>query len=167
MKVSWRDPGRNGRFWGPFLVHWNSKNVKNHETLLFHYSVRQKIGDPGPISMQNMFPLLPVTPKRPELPYGAKYYFLASFSVFGFFPYWTPIGSLLTPLLTPPILSPSGRPTPRRHKNTEILSWNCWGLGVSGRSARTIRNFPSNFRRIWSYQTSGKSIFMIFANINF
>ena len=27
---------------------------------------------PGPISMQNMFPLLPVTPKRPELPYGAK-----------------------------------------------------------------------------------------------
>ena len=37
-----------------------------------HYSVRQKIGDPGPISIRSMFPLHPVTSKRPESPYGAK-----------------------------------------------------------------------------------------------
>ena len=54
-----------------------SKNVKNHEILLFDYSVRQKIGDPGSISTQNMNPLHSVTPKRPELPYGAKYFVLA------------------------------------------------------------------------------------------
>ena len=35
-------------------------------------SVRQKIGDPGPISIRNMFPLHPVTSKRLESPYGAK-----------------------------------------------------------------------------------------------
>ena len=58
------------------------QECQKHETLLFHYSVRQKIGDPGPISMQNMFPLLSVTPKRPELPYGAKYYFFAENPVF-------------------------------------------------------------------------------------
>ena len=39
------------------------------------------------------------------------------------------------------------------------------GLGVSGRSAWSTRNFSLDFRRIWSYQTSGKSIFMIFGNI--
>ena len=54
-----------------------SKNVKNHEILLlFHYSVRQKIGDPGSISTQNMFPLIPVVPEPPQLPYGAKYVLL-------------------------------------------------------------------------------------------
>ena len=38
-----------------------------------HYSVRQKIGDAGSISTQNMFPVHCVTPKRPESPYyGAK-----------------------------------------------------------------------------------------------
>ena len=63
-----------------------SKNVKNHEQILFDYSVRQKIGDPGSISTQNMFPLTPIVPKPPQLPYGAKYFVLASFSVFQFFP---------------------------------------------------------------------------------
>ena len=42
-----------------------SKNVKNHEFWRFHYSVRQKIGDPGSIPTQNMFPLISVTPKPP------------------------------------------------------------------------------------------------------
>ena len=71
-----------------------SKNVKNHEILIFHNSVRQKTGDPGSISTQNMFPLLPVTPKRPELPYGPKYFVFAENPVFQFFPYWSPIGPL-------------------------------------------------------------------------
>jgi len=66
-----------------------SKNVKNHENLLFHCSMRQKFGDPGSISTQNMFPLTPVVPKPPQLPM-AKYLFLASFSVFQFFPLLDP-----------------------------------------------------------------------------
>ena len=41
-----------------------------------------KIGDPGPISMQNMFHLHPVTPKRPESPYGATYIFFGRKTVF-------------------------------------------------------------------------------------
>ena len=47
-----------------------------------HYSVRQKIGEPGPTSIRNMFPLHPVTSKPPESPYGAKYIFLAENPVF-------------------------------------------------------------------------------------
>ena len=50
-----------------------------------HYSVRQKIGDPGSISMQNVFPLHPVTPKRPESPYGATKKELAENPFFPFF----------------------------------------------------------------------------------
>ena len=50
-----------------------------------HYSVRQKIGDAGSISTQNMNPLSYVTPKRLESPYGAKYSFLAENPVFQFF----------------------------------------------------------------------------------
>ena len=77
-----------GRIWrckDNLMMKGLSKNVKIHEILLFHNSVRQKIGDPGSISTQNMFPLIPVVPKPPQLPYGAKYYFVASFSVFQFF----------------------------------------------------------------------------------
>ena len=63
-----------------------SKNVKNHDFKETHYSVRQKIGDPGSTSTQNMFPLHSVTPKRPESPYGAKYFVLQKnmFFVFSF-----------------------------------------------------------------------------------
>ena len=45
-----------------------SNNVKNHEFQSFHYSVRQKIGDPGSISTQDMFPLISVTPMPPTSP---------------------------------------------------------------------------------------------------
>ena len=47
-----------------------------------HYSVRQKIGDAGFISTQNMFPLSSVTPKPPESQYGVKYLLLAENQVF-------------------------------------------------------------------------------------
>ena len=50
-----------------------------------HNSVRQKIGVPGSKSMRNIFPLHPVTSKRPESPYGAKYFFFAENPVFQFF----------------------------------------------------------------------------------
>ena len=50
-----------------------------------HYSVRQEIGDPGSKSIRNIFPLHPVTSKRSESPYGAKYYFFAENPVFQFF----------------------------------------------------------------------------------
>jgi hypothetical protein len=43
-----------------------------------------------------MFPLTPVVPNPPQLPYGAKYYFLLPvFSPLD--PYWTPFGYLLEP----------------------------------------------------------------------
>ena len=64
-----------------------------------HYSVRQKIRDPGSKSMRYIFPLHPVTSKRPESPYGAKYFFVAENPVFQFFgleiPYRAPIEPLV------------------------------------------------------------------------
>ena len=42
-----------------------------------HDSVRQKIGDAGPKSIRNIFPIHSVTSKTPESPYGAKSCFLA------------------------------------------------------------------------------------------
>ncbi len=75
-----------------------SKNVKNHDSNETNYSVRQKIGDAGSISTQNMFPLHSVTPKRPESPYGANKMFLAENQNFKFFspliPYRAPIGAI-------------------------------------------------------------------------
>ena len=59
-----------------------------------HYSVRQKIGDAGSISTQNMFPLHSVVSKRPESPYDAKYFVLAEKQVFSVFQFVGPIGSL-------------------------------------------------------------------------
>ena len=40
IKVFWRDPGQNGGFWGPFLVHWNSNLPSNVEKLTFWRPVR-------------------------------------------------------------------------------------------------------------------------------
>ena len=105
----WVPMGTHGSPWGPHGVPWGpmgspwvpmgpvlwvpmdprmSKINDFNET---HSSVRQKVGSTGSISTQNMFPLHPDTPKRPESPYGAKYIFFcrkSSFSVF------RPIGPL-------------------------------------------------------------------------
>jgi len=89
-----KNQGPIWRFNDHLMMMGLSKNAKNHDILLFHYSVRQKIGDPVFISTQNMNPLHSVTPKRHELPYGAKSILLAVFSDFLFFP-------LLDPLLDP------------------------------------------------------------------
>ena len=64
-----KDP--SGPIWrtkGHLVMKGLSKNMDFDET---HYSVRQKIGDPGSISTQNMFPFSSVVPKRLELSYGA------------------------------------------------------------------------------------------------
>ena len=50
-----------------------------------HYSVRQNGGSTGSSSIRNVFPLHSVTSKRPESPYGAKYFVLAENLVFQFF----------------------------------------------------------------------------------
>ena len=75
-----------------------SKNVKNHEKLRFHNSVRPDPAAPGPRKLRVVFPLISVLSKPPQLPYGAKYFFLAVLSAFPVFPlldpYWTPIASL-------------------------------------------------------------------------
>ena len=64
-----------------------------------HYSVRQNGGSTGSSSIRNMFPLHPVTSKRPESPYGAKYFVLAENPVFQFFgleiPYRTRVGTYM------------------------------------------------------------------------
>ena len=62
-----------------------------------HYSVGQNGGSTGSSSMRNVFPLHPVTSKRPESPIGAtkKNAWKSSFSVF------RPIGPLKDPCRTP------------------------------------------------------------------
>ena len=79
-----------GSPWGPMGSHGvpmgSMENPRMSEIMDFnenHYSVRQKIGDPGSKSMRNIFPHHPVTSKRPESPYGAKYYFLPKIQFFG------------------------------------------------------------------------------------
>ena len=86
--------------WGPHGSPWASmENPRMSEIIDFnenHYSVRQKIGEPGSKSIRNVFPLLPVTSKRPESPYGQLLdNFCRKSSFFSFSAYWTPIGPLL------------------------------------------------------------------------
>ena len=97
--------GPHGFPWGPMGSHGlprgsmaSMENPRMSETVDFnenHYSVRQKIGEPGSKSIRNIFPLHPVTSKRPESPYGAKKQIWAENPVFQFFclldPYWTHI----------------------------------------------------------------------------
>ena len=92
MENPWVPMGSHGPMgspWGPMGSPWASmENPRMSEIMDFnenHYSVRQKIGDPGSKSMRNIFPLHPVTSKRPESPYGAKYFVLAENPVFQFF----------------------------------------------------------------------------------
>ena len=40
IKVSWRDPGQNGSFWRPFLIHWDSNLPSNLEKWTFWCHVR-------------------------------------------------------------------------------------------------------------------------------
>ena len=88
----WVPMGSHGVPWGLMGSHGvpmaSMENPRMSEIMDFnenHYSVRQKIGDPGSKSMRNVFPLHPVTSKRPESPYGAKYFVLAENPVFQFF----------------------------------------------------------------------------------
>ena len=84
--VPWGPMGSHGVPWGPMGAPMASmENPRTSEIVDFNenrYSVRRKIGDPGSKSIRNIFPLHPVTPKRPESPYGAKYFFLAENPVF-------------------------------------------------------------------------------------
>ena len=100
--------GPHGSPWVPMCPHgspWASmENPRMSEIMDFnetHYSVRQKVGSTGSISMQNMFPLHPVTSKRPESPYGAKCFFWPKIQFFSFSAYKTPIGPLQDPYRTP------------------------------------------------------------------
>ena len=84
----WFPWGPHGSPWGPHGVPmgphgshgphgspWASmENPRMSEIMDFnetHYSVRRNVGSTGSISVRNMFPLHPVTSKRPESPYGA------------------------------------------------------------------------------------------------
>ena len=91
--VPWGPMGSHGVPWDPMGSHGtpmaSMENPRMSEIIDFnetHYSVRQKIGDAGSISTQNVNPLQSVTPKRPESPYGAKYALLAENQVFQFWP---------------------------------------------------------------------------------
>ena len=44
----------------------------NQEMKRFDYSVRQKLGDPGPIKLRNVFPLISVLSKPLQLLYGTN-----------------------------------------------------------------------------------------------
>ena len=72
-----KSPAQRARPWGPHGSPWASmENPRMSEIMDFnetHYSVRQNGGSTGSSSIRNMFPLHPVTSKRPESPYGAKY----------------------------------------------------------------------------------------------
>ena len=116
----WVPMGPHGSPWGPMGSHGvpmaSMENPRMSEIMDFnenHYSVRQKIGDPGSKSMRNVFPLHPVTPKRPESPYGAKKEKLAENPVFQFFgleiPYRTRVGPY--------------RITTKRKQETEPWPW--------------------------------------------
>ena len=86
MIIWWmKDP--SGPIWRPkdhLVMKGLSKNVKNLDFNETHYSVRQNVGSTGSSSIRNVFPRHPVTSKRPEWPYGAKYCFLAENPVFHF-----------------------------------------------------------------------------------
>ena len=86
-RIIWRMKDPSGPIWRPkdhLVMKGLSKNVKNLDFKETHYSVRQKIGDPGSISTQNMFPLHSVTPKRPESPYGATFFVWQKIQFFSF-----------------------------------------------------------------------------------
>ena len=100
----WVPMGPHGLPWGPMGSHgvpWgvpmaSMENPRISEIVDFnenHYSVRRKIGDPGSKSIRNVFPVIPVMPKRPESNYGPlSDHFCRKSSFSSFLAYWTPIG---------------------------------------------------------------------------
>jgi hypothetical protein len=111
-----------------FVMKLPSKDVKNHEKILCHYSVRQKIAAPGPTKLRTIFPHTPVLPNPPQLPYGAKYFV---WPYFLFFPYWIPIGPMdpWVPYggLSHGIQGPLDPWVPR-----QTLPWDPWSFGCLG-----------------------------------
>ena len=88
-----------GSPWGPHGAPMASmENPRMSEIMDFnenHDSVRQKIGDPGSKSIRNVFPVIPVMPKRPESNYGPlSDHFCRKSSFSSFSAYWTLIGPL-------------------------------------------------------------------------
>ena len=75
----WVPMGSHGFPWDPMGPHGvpmaSMENPRMSKIMDFsetHYSVRQKSGSTGSISIRNMFPLHPVTSKRPESPIWSK-----------------------------------------------------------------------------------------------
>ena len=79
--------GPHGVPMGPHGSPWASmENPRMSEIMDFsetHYSVRKNVGSTGSISIRNMFPLHPVTSKRPESQDGATKIWFFSFSAHG------------------------------------------------------------------------------------
>ena len=96
--VSMGSHGSHGTPWGPHGAPMASmENSRMSEIMDFnetHYSVRQNGGSTGSSSIRNVFPLHPVTSKRPESPYGANNFFWPKIQFFSFSAYRTPIGPL-------------------------------------------------------------------------
>ena len=156
-----------------------SESVKIHELQRFYYSVRQKVGDPGSISTQNMFPLISVVPKPPESPYGATYVCFAENLVFNFFPFLLGGGGSFSqmnfrrrPFNQKPLVF---RTNPRTHlevqghlvmkglpknvKNHEF--WHSWKVPSSPNdpwTSRWVLGFFLNTRGLWLNGLRRKSI---------
>ena len=77
MVVRYRGINNKGVLDRPCTIWKVSRAISNTLKCQFtgkheNYSVRQNIADPGSIKMQNVFPLISVVPKPPQLPYGVK-----------------------------------------------------------------------------------------------
>jgi len=91
----WVPMGPHGFPWGPHGLHETPRMSEIMDFNETHNSVRQNVGSTGSISIRNMFPLHPVTSKRPESPYGAtKTKKWQKIKFVSFSAYRTPIGPL-------------------------------------------------------------------------
>ena len=119
-----------GTIWRYFVMKLPSKNVENHENLIFDNSVRPDPAAPDPTKLRTVFPHTSVLPKPPQLPYGAKYLFWAVFSVFQFFHCWTPVGAR-------PLLCKQLKAMERLLKLS--IAYGCWDhLGSLGASCVSL-----------------------------
>ena len=142
----------------PFLVHWNVSLPEIMNYKRFDYSVRQNIADPGSISMRNVFPLIPVLPKPPQLPDGTKKQVFGP--IFGFSQIFSNslLGSAPPVMCGRPQMCPSFRLDSQLlytqhgvHKNLSVwlgfyrpwinrgwLGWSSWCLGWSSQWVRMM-----------------------------